>query len=392
MTGLVRRLAVVIGAGALCLTTGCASFWVYPGSESSSSSSTSGDIAYVANSSAETVSAYVVGTGTLTAVSGSPVSLGFEPTAVAVNPANSVLFVAGSSQIASYAIGTGGVLTLLNSNAMAGLSDVVAMDISPDGNWLFAVDGLVSSTANAVTVYEYQITASTGALSLVTSATTGAIQYSLNASATTAEPLAIKVTPDVSTGQYVLVALGPGGDLVIPFNTSTGAQTTSSVSQIMLTSLSGSPSDNALAVNSSGSIFYVARSYGSSVAGSVVAYNLATLNQLATVSTGVMPYALTLNSAGTDLYVANRSDGTILGFSTAAISTTATSTFTAVGSSVSPGKGVTALAVDNSGDYLFGVGGSPDLAMYSYDTTTTGQLDLSEAITSGGAVAIATTH
>jgi 6-phosphogluconolactonase (cycloisomerase 2 family) len=54
--------------------------------------------------------------------------------------------------------------------------------------------------------------------------------------------------------------------------------------------------------------------------------------------------------------------------------------------------------VDNSGDYLLAAanGGSSDLTMYSYDSTTTGKLDLSAATATGtdptGPVAIAATH
>jgi hypothetical protein len=60
---------------------------------------------------------------------------------------------------------------------------------------------------------------------------------------------------------------------------------------------------------------------------------------------------------------------------------------------------VTALAVDNSGDYLLAAanGGSDDLTLYSYDSTTTGNLVYATSTSTGnidptGPVAIATTH
>jgi len=59
------------------------------------------------------------------------------------------------------------------------------------------------------------------------------------------------------------------------------------------------------------------------------------------------------------------------------------------------GSAVIALAVDNSGDYLLAAsnGGSYDLMMYSYDSTTPGALDLSAATATGtGPIAIAATH
>src|ERR1017187_3945920 len=121
-----RRLgqaAAAMGIWALSLTIGCGNFWVYPGSLNNGTSN-SGDYVYVANApttsgSTPTLAGFTVGTGTLTAVSGSPYSLGFVPTAVAVNPANTIVFVAGTNglfgYINAYSIGSGGALTLLRS-------------------------------------------------------------------------------------------------------------------------------------------------------------------------------------------------------------------------------------------------------------------------------------
>jgi 6-phosphogluconolactonase (cycloisomerase 2 family) len=193
---------------------------------------------YVANGTTETVSGFVVGTGTLTAVSASSVSPGFSPTALAVNPADSILFVAGGSQIAAFSIASGGVLGSLSSGVTSGLTDVVAMDVSPDGQWLLAVDGTLAS--NVVTVYEFQINSSTGALT-----EEGGASISITGATPTPNPSAIKVAPN---GAYVFVALGTGGDMIIPFTTSSG--TMSTPTQMTLTSSQGYPSDNALAVNS----------------------------------------------------------------------------------------------------------------------------------------------
>jgi len=59
---------------------------------------------------------------------------------------------------------------------------------------------------------------------------------------------------------------------------------------------------------------------------------------------------------------------------------------------------VTALSLDNSGNYLLSLaqGGSPDLALYSFDATTTGKLNLAASTATGTdptlAVAVAATH
>jgi hypothetical protein len=54
--------------------------------------------------------------------------------------------------------------------------------------------------------------------------------------------------------------------------------------------------------------------------------------------------------------------------------------------------------VDNSGDYLLAVanGGSPELSMYTFDTTTAGKLDFSTSAVTGssssGGIGLATTR
>jgi 6-phosphogluconolactonase len=96
-----------------------------------------------------------------------------------------------------------------------------------------------------------------------------------------------------------------------------------------------------------------------------------------------------LNAAGKGVYVANRTDGNISEFST-----TTSGGLTLLGT-IGSGSLPIGLAVDNSGDYLLAAanGGSSDLTMYSYDSTTTGKLDSSAATATGtGPVAIAATH
>jgi 6-phosphogluconolactonase (cycloisomerase 2 family) len=332
---------------------------------------------YIANATTDSVAGFSVGTGTLTAVTSSPYALSFTPTAVAVNPANTILFVAGNSLIYAFAIESGGALSVLNNGSAVGISDVVSMDISPDGQWLLALDG------NGVTIDEFLINSTTGKLSQVTGAS-----YSI--SGATVLPRSIKVAPN---GELVFVALGTAGDLVYTFNTSNGALASSQ--QLSLGSTT--TSDNALAVNPASTYLYIARS---GTGGGLAAYSIGTNGALVSLSgspfaAGTQPYSVVVNKAGTDVYVANRGDSTISGYS---ISST-TGTLTALGGSpYTSGSAVTGLAADNSGDYLLAAanGGSPDLTMYSFDSTTAGKLDLSTTTTTGtdptGAVALAATH
>jgi 6-phosphogluconolactonase (cycloisomerase 2 family) len=193
----------------------------------------------------------------------------------------------------------------------------------------------------------------------------------------------------------VFVALGTAGDLVYTFNTVSTSGALSS--PLYVAPLSSATSDNALAVSPNSSTLFIARSNGTSP-GTLSSYTIGSggvLGLPVTIgTTGVQPFAVVVNAAGSDVYVADRSDSTITGFSVASNGTLTTLAL----SPYSSGPEVSALAVDKSGDYLLAVanGGSPDLTMYSFDSTTAGKLDLSATIATGtdptGAVALAATH
>jgi 6-phosphogluconolactonase (cycloisomerase 2 family) len=250
-----------------------------------------------------------------------------------------------------------------------------------------------------VTVYEFQIS-STGALSADTS---GGATYTATYTITApVSPVAVPSQIDValvSSGEYVFVALGTGGTLVIPFNTSTGVQSAGTQygqpagSSVYLANV-------ALAVNSSTSVLYVVSTDTSSQNGAITAYSISAngsngpLTTLASGATAFLPTAVVLNSAGTDIYVANQASNSISAFNTTASGGTLPLLYTTSGLGYVP----TGLAVDRSGDYLLAIanGGGPDLTMYSYDATTVGKLDVAASTATGSdptaAVAIAATH
>ena len=379
MMGLLRRVAAALGLVALCWTTGCAGFWVYPGSKNGSSTTPTNDYVYVANGTAVTVSGFAVGAGTLTAVTGTPYSLGFSPTAVAVNPANSILFVAGNAAIYAFAIDSStGALSALNSGAAVGYAAVASMDISPDGQWLFALD------QNNISLEEFQINSSTGVLTQDTP-----ITYPVPTGATVVAH-GVKFAPN---GGYLFLALGTAGDVVYPFNTLSGAV---SVPLSLSLGAASNNSDNALAVSPDSTLLFIARS---GPAGGLAVYTIGSGGALTSVSgspftAGTQPYSVAVNTAGTDVYVANRGGNTISGFSIASGGPLTVLS----GSPYQSGSAVTALAVDSSGDYLLAAanGGSPDLTMYSYDSATVGKLDFATSVPTGtdptGPVALAMTH
>jgi 6-phosphogluconolactonase (cycloisomerase 2 family) len=377
-----------MGIWALSLTAGCGNFWVYPGSESGTTSNT-GDYVYVANASTSTdnLAGYVVGTGTLTAVSGSPETLGFVPTSVVVNPANTIVFVAGTNGtygfINAYSIGTGGALTLLTSNNL-GSAGEVSIDVSPDGDWLVGLDAS-GGLLDEVIVDEYKIDTSTGQLTLQTN-TGGSYMYT-GSSIPTIVPQQIKFAPNEA---YVFVAAGTAGDLVFPFSSGTF-----SAPQVLNLGASATASDNALAVNSGSSDLYTARSGTNGGLAEFTVGSGGALSQVTVppLTAGSQPTSVVVNKAGTDIYVANQSSGSISEYSLASNGTVAALSPASVATTSAPW----ALAVDNSSNYLLVVSraGSPDLAMYSYSS---GQLVFVTSTATGtgsngeDAVAIATTH
>jgi 6-phosphogluconolactonase (cycloisomerase 2 family) len=367
----------VLVVGALLLGTGCEGFFV-PEKSSSSSSTGSGDYVYIANQTTGTLAAFSVGSSAVTAISGSPYSLGFTPYAVAVNPANTIVFVSGINSgvgfIDAFSIGSSGGLTLLAQNNV-GLADPISMDVSPDGQWLIGLDG------NGLTVDQYQINTSNGQLTLANGQT-----YVI--SNATVVPRGLKISPN---GNFVFAAIGTAGDLVFPFNTSTGV-----LSSPGRLTLPANVSDNALAVSASGGYVYIARS---GTNGGLAVYTVSSTGVLNEVSgspfaAGSQPFSVVTSTNGSYVYVANQADSTISGYS---LSSTGTATAVS-GSPFSNSSGPSALAVDNSGKYLLAIShaGSPDLTLYSFDSTTAGKLNQISSTSTGtdptGPVAIAATH
>jgi 6-phosphogluconolactonase len=368
----------VLTLGALLLGTGCQGFFVPETSSSSGGTTSGGDYVYVANQTTGTLAAYSVGSGALTAISGSPYSLGFAPGAVAVNPANTIVFVAGVTggigYIDSFSIASSGSLTLLTQNNV-GLADLISMDVSPDGKWLVGLDG------NGLTVDEYQINATKGQLTLATGQT-----YVI--SNATVVPRGLKISPD---GKFVFAAIGTAGDLVFPFNTTNGV-----LSSPGRLTLPANVSDNALAVSPNSGYLYIARSGSGS---GLAVYTISSAGVLQEISgspftAGSQPFSVVVTSDGTDVYVANQLDSTISGYSIAS-----SGTATAIsGSPYNNTSQPSGLVIDKTGKYLLAIAqnGSPDLTLYSFDSTTAGKLNLVTSRSTGtdptGPIAIAATH
>jgi 6-phosphogluconolactonase len=318
----------------------------------------------------------------LKSVVGLPTALTYQPISMVVTANNTFLYVGSVGGIYLYAINSNGALTVPAANPKPAGVYAVSMTISPDGQWLIALDG----TTQQLDIF--QINATTGALNSVNAPAV----YSILSGTWT--PSAVRISPN---GQLIYAALGTAGDVVFTFNTSTGIAVSSANLQMPTTTTS----DFGFAIDSKTAYLYIARS---GTQGGVAVYSIGVNGTLISVkgspfAAGSGTYAVQLDSTGTYLYAANRTDGTISGYTITPATATASLTLTPLsGSPYASGAGVQSLGLDSKGQYLLAaaLGGSPDLSMYSFDATTPGMLDLATSAATdadpAGATAIALTH
>ena len=386
---MIRNLMRRGGCGvALCgavLLMGCGSFgsgFFQNSSGTTTTTSSSGsDYVYSVNANS-TISAFAVGSGALTAVTGNPISPGSAFSAT-VSRANTFLFVGGSTAIYCYAIGSSGTLTEQTSGGYGGsvVTDYIAMDTSPNGDYL-AVLSQVTGTDPVLNIFG--INTSTGLLTLTSSVS---IPLTNTASLVTSS---LRFSPN---GAFIGIALGESGDYVYNFTQTSGA-----VGSAAVLAEPANSEDNYLLFDPTSSYAYIGRYGLAAGTGSVATYTVATsgaLAQVSSIASGNTVKSLVTNVAGSELYTANFSDNTISGYSVA------TGTLTALtGSPYDSSVGVTSLAVDNSGKYVIaaatGGSGTTDLTLYKFDALNTAQLDALATYANGsgttGSVAVATTH
>ncbi|MDE1161381.1 MAG: beta-propeller fold lactonase family protein [Acidobacteriaceae bacterium] len=355
-----RAVAVSVLCGLPALA-GCQFFFSCESKAScgGSDTTTSSNIIYAGNSS--TGSTYLNGysntSGVLAAVTSSPFSLGYVPSAMVVNEAGTYLYVATQTGIIySYVISSTGTLSGVVSQAQPGYAEA-SMDVSPDGKWLFAIDG---STSTAPILHIYAIGTS--------AALTETTQVTLLSNTTYAiVPKMVRVSPD---NDYIAVANGSGGSEIVAFDTSNG--TVSSTVQYLGTQSSGD-GDNAIAWDNNDRL-YLARTTAvtSPTQYSVLVYSATSGAYVTTAipssyTTGTAPFSMTFADDYAYLYVGNRTDSTISMFSQASGALTSLGT-------VSAPTNVSALTADQSGNYVVAAGYAASGGLQIYAVGSTGGL------------------
>lgn len=364
-------------AAAPFLLSGCGNFWKAPSGSNSGCTTncptTASGAFYILNEGARQVAAYTVASGgTLTAVTNSPYTLSAAPLSLAISPGGGFLYVGTAAGIYVYSINTStGALTLASTSGPISQDIANTMQVDPSGAWL------VEAGPNIAEAFAIALDTSTGLQASDT-------EQHVTLPADTVQQL--KVSPD---GSYMFVALGSSGTAAVPFNASNTNPFGTTVTRIPVKHTNGSALSVAVDPSSTPRLFYVGETLAnsSSNGGGLRVFNYSSLASKLTevsgspYSTGnLAPSSILADPTGTYLYatVGNGTNaGTVAGFS---ITSTGTTTVTYSLSSVGAANvGVTpaGIAEDNTNTYVMVVssGGSPDLAVFSFDSTTAGKLD-----------------
>ena len=391
---MMRGLGWLAVCGALLLT-GCADFFPpLTSTTTTTSSSNSGDYVYVVNNqgSASSLFGYVVGSSALTLISGLPATFqsGFSARSVVVTPGNGFVYVGGNGEIQCFSIGTGGVLTAVTAGTVSAQANFVSLTASVDGKWLLGLDSGVSSTG-LPNVYIYSVNTGTGALTLSTTSPVSSPGANLNPT-----PVIAANTIAISRNNLVVaVTLGTAGAVVYAFNDTNGSLVASATSPTNVINTQTAYSYNGVVFDVNSAYVYFSQTAISGSGSGVVGYPVTGLgvlgNGLTLAGSGGGPSPLVEDSTGTYLYVGNRTDSTVTGYTVAsgALSTLGSSPF-------SGSPSLVALTRDNGTKYLIGVGsgGGNDVTLFQLDAITPGKLGAAAVISTGasGSEAVAATH
>ena len=354
------------------LVSGCSGFWDVPSGSGSGGGGTTSGAFYVLNQKTQQIAGYTLTSGStsLTAVPSSPYSLGTTvPYSLAISPNGSFLYMGTVVGIYAYSIASTGALSILNNGQVISSDFAFTMQVDPTGSWLIdAISGI--GAVNAIPL----------------DSTTGLILSGSSEQSVSVPSAAVRqvcTTPSGAANSYVFVAMGAGGTAVIPF-TATNNNPFGGVGVIrpINTATGGS---TAVAVDLSRSLLYVGETVAvnGSNPGGLRVFTIGANSAMTEISgspyqSGGIGPAVILPTTNY-VYVANKTvsgsnNGNIAGF---AITTTGTVYSLTAISTISGGVSTIGLAEDSTGTYILAVNssGSPDLNVFTFDTTTPGKLD-----------------
>lgn len=367
------RRTTVCCAVALLLS-GCGKFFpplTKGGGGGGGGGSSTGDFLYVGNQGTNplTVAGFSLASSALSTISGSPWQVALEPTALAVTPDNSLLYLGSASGgIYVFTIGSNGALTLGNGGASVatGVAPAV-LRVDSTGKWL------IGGSAFSGQVFVYAI----GSGGLLTPLSSSLV--TLNSSTPIQD---LEIAPSNS---LVFASSGTAGVYSLSFNSSDGA-----LQQVngVLPPKQSPGADYGMAITPSGNYLLVAETG----VGAVRVLSISSGGGLSEISgspfkTDTGAFAVLVDSAGKYAYVANRANGSISAFS---IGTTGALT-AVTGSPFSTGGSPSQMVEDKTDTYLAVVNatGNPDLQVFTINSST-GALSSFKTASTGTSPATAT--
>jgi 6-phosphogluconolactonase len=362
---LARSFARFCSAGLLLpivMLAGCSTGKFFPplgdggGGGGGGGGNSTGDFLYAGNLGTNplTVAGFSLANGALSVISGSAWQVSLEPNALAITPNNAYLYMGSAAGgIYVYTIGSNGAISLGNSGAPVATGvEPSVLRVDPTGKWLIGADAFAGEA------YVFQI----GSGGVLTSISSSFITLNSTTPATD-----MQITP---SGSYIFVSCGTAGIYTLSFNSSNGAM--AQVHGVLSPKTNGG-ADNGMAITPSGSYLLAAETG----IGAVRVFSIQTNGVIGEVSgspvaVGTGAYSVLVDSTGNYVYVADRTAGNIKGFS---IDTAGALTAIA-GSPFAAGKFPVAMVEDKTDTYIAVIcaGGSPDLEVYKFDTTTPGAL------------------
>jgi 6-phosphogluconolactonase (cycloisomerase 2 family) len=353
------EVAVTGVSGSVAETT---TVCVEVGSGSCSAPASTSGYFYILDQTTSHVIAYSIDAGALTELASyaSPAA----PLAIAVAPNNDFLYVSTLDGIYLYSISSG-ALTLANGTPIT-TDPATAMAVDTTDSWLVEASG--AGYLNAI-----PINSSTGELS----SSCGSCHVPL--AGISINQLAIS-----PNNKYIFVAAGSSNTAAFGFTAANSSDPFGSAAYTTITRENSAGSAVSVAVDPSTRMLYVGETAALSSGGGLRAFTIGSSGGLTEISGspfasgGSGPHAILPKSTGDYVYVANwnsTSAGNITGFSVA--TSGSTYSLTNLNNSVATGDEPVALAEDSTEQFVLAVSalGNPYFDAYTFDATTSGQLD-----------------
>jgi 6-phosphogluconolactonase len=398
-----KNALLSIALAATIVLTGCAGFFQSQtgGSGSGTGGSTTSGFFYVlnnVNSGTDQLVGYQITTGKLTTLTSGSANLS-GVTCLTISPNDDYLYVGTTSGIYYFTISSAGVLTAGNSGAVISQLVPQSMQVDSTNSWL-----VIAPQATAV-LEAIPLTPTTGTNP---GGYSGGTVESVTLSS--ANPLQLVISPD---NNHVFVALGAGGTDEVAFtSTATDPFGADANNSVLITN----GESMAIAVDPATKFLYVGETLAYSATSTTNTAGLRVFSISSTANTiseltgspfasgGLAPSAILPDHSGDYVYVANKTvygqtTGNITGYGITSNATGSTISLGALANSpYAAGTTTYALAEDNSNSFVIALnlGGSPDMDIYTFDTTNPGALDESISTSTGTdpteAFAVAAAH